>query len=147
MSLLHVVLALLGATGAGAGSPRPPAPSVPQSATVDYGLFGPLHLSRPGGELRHTVVLFSDRDGWTPRQQGIGDALAARGAFVVGIDLPAYLARMAAIKDTNQRIAPPLRPPHLVIPRRPPGEDRLRGRLKSEAADLVDADPGQQPRR
>ena len=68
-------------------------------STVDYGLFGPLHLSRPSGELRHTVLLFSDRDGWTARQQGIGDALAARGAFVVGIDLPAYLKRMEAIKD------------------------------------------------
>jgi type IV secretory pathway VirJ component len=118
MSLLHVVLALFagaglvaerqGPAGLIAGAPlerlnvattlQSPAGS-PQSSTVDYGLFGPLHLSRPGGELRHTVLLFSDRDGWTPRQQGMGDALAARGAFVVGIDLPAYLKRMETIKD------------------------------------------------
>jgi type IV secretory pathway VirJ component len=71
----------------------------PQPSTIDYGLFGPLHLSRPSGELRHTVLLFSDRRGWTARQQGIGDALAARGAFVVGIDLPVYLKQMEAIKD------------------------------------------------
>ena len=102
MSLLHALLALLSAAGpsgtAVASALQPSAPG-PQPSTVDYGLFGPLHLSRPSGELRHTVLLFSDRDGWTARQQGIGDALAARGAFVVGIDLPAYLKRMEAIKD------------------------------------------------
>ena len=67
--------------------------------TIDYGLFGSLHLSRPAGEIAHTVLLFSDRDGWTARQQVLGDALAGQGAFVIGIDLPAYLARMEAIKD------------------------------------------------
>ncbi|WP_395680526.1 AcvB/VirJ family lysyl-phosphatidylglycerol hydrolase [Dokdonella sp.] len=94
MSLLHLLLALL-ASAAPAQLSSPDS----RSATVEYGLFGPLHLSRPDGELRHTVLLFSDRDGWTPRQQGLGEALARRGAFVVGIDLPAYLKRMEAIKD------------------------------------------------
>ncbi len=122
MNLLHVLLAVLAGTatradGRGLDSPhagvpvaiqpsmiaatpalRPSVPD-PRPLTVDYGLFGPLHLSRPRGELRHTVLLFSDRDGWTPRQQGIGDALALRGAFVVGIDLPAYLKRMETIKE------------------------------------------------
>jgi type IV secretory pathway VirJ component len=106
MSVLHVLLAVLAGTGSGADGrgldgPRaatpPPRPSA--LGTVDYGLFGPLHLSRPQGGLRHTVLLFSDRAGWTPRQQGIGDALALHGAFVVGIDLPAYLKRMEAIED------------------------------------------------
>lgn len=67
--------------------------------TLDYGLFGMLHLSRPAGAIAHTVLLFSDRDGWTPRQADLGAGLARNGAFVVGIDLPAYVKRLAAIKD------------------------------------------------
>ena len=89
MSLVHVVfglLALLATQGR-------------QSPTVDYGLFGALHLSRPAGSAAHAVLLFSDRDGWTARQQALGDALAGRGALVVGIDTPAYLAQMESIKD------------------------------------------------
>ncbi|NCT66884.1 MAG: virulence factor family protein [Rhodanobacteraceae bacterium] len=74
------------------------APAAPPD-TLDYGLFGTLHLSRPAGAIAHTVLLLSDRDGWTPRQQELGAALAGQGAFVVGIDLPAYLKRLAAIKD------------------------------------------------
>ncbi|MDR2011453.1 MAG: hypothetical protein LBQ20_00100 [Rhodanobacter sp.] len=70
-----------------------------QAQTLDYGLFGTLHLSRPAGAIAHTVLLFSDATGWTPRQDALSDALARNGAFVVGIDLPAYLQRMESIKD------------------------------------------------
>lgn len=68
--------------------------------TLDYGLFGTLHLARPAGPVSHTVLLFSDRDGWTPRQDQLADGLALSGAFVVGIDLPAYRQRLAALKGT-----------------------------------------------
>jgi type IV secretory pathway VirJ component len=71
----------------------------PSTAPVEYGLFGTLHLARPDGAITHAVLLFSDRDGWTERQQRLGRALAGAGAFVVGIDLPAYLARLRAIGD------------------------------------------------
>lgn len=76
-----------------------PAPAAPADAAaiVDYGLFGHLHLSRPSGAIAHTVLLVSDRDGWSARQDALAAALAQRGAFVVGIDLPAYLNRMQAI--------------------------------------------------
>lgn len=75
-------------------------PPVPDSESrVDYGLFGTLHLARPQGALRHTVLLVSDRDGWTARQDELAAALARGGAFVVGIDLPAYLGRMQAIRS------------------------------------------------
>lgn len=67
--------------------------------TLDYGLFGTLHLARPAEPISHTVLLFSDRDGWTPREDQLADGLARSGAFVVGIDLPAYLKRLAALKD------------------------------------------------
>ncbi len=89
MSLLALLSVLFGVFAANASS----------AETLDYGLFGSLHLSRPAGAIAHTVLLFSDRDGWTPRQDGLGDAFAKQGALVVGIDLPAYVKRLAAIKD------------------------------------------------
>ena len=67
--------------------------------TLDYGLFGTLHLSRPAAAIGHTVLLFSDTSGWTARQDRLSAALAERGAFVVGIDLTAYLKRLEALKD------------------------------------------------
>jgi len=68
------------------------------SPTVDYGLFGTLHLSRPAAPATHMALLFSDTDGWSARDAALGAALAKRGALVVGIDTRAYLARMEAIK-------------------------------------------------
>jgi type IV secretory pathway VirJ component len=91
VNILHLLL-----TGLAALVSRP---STPSAQTLDYGLFGTLHLSRPAGAIAHTVLLFSDRDGWTPRQDGLGAELAGHGALVVGIDLPAYLAQMESIKD------------------------------------------------
>lgn len=64
---------------------------------VDYGLFGTLHVARPATAIRHVVMFVSDRDGWTPRQDAMAGALAREGAFVVGVDFPAYLKRMQAI--------------------------------------------------
>lgn len=90
MSLLQPLLSLLLGLFAA---------NVSSAETLDYGLFGSLHLSRPAGAIAHTVLLFSDRDGWTSRQDGLGDAFSKQGAFVVGIDLPAYVKRLAAIKD------------------------------------------------
>lgn len=92
MNLTMLLLAGLAAIG-------PQTAAIVPAPTLDYGLFGILHLSRPHGDIAHTVLLFSDRDGWTPRQDGLGDALAQAGAFVVGIDTPAYVKRLAAIKD------------------------------------------------
>lgn len=69
------------------------------SLSVSYGLFGPLHLTRPPAAVARTVLFFSDRDGWTERQTGLAAALGRQGAFVVGIDLPAYLKRLQALAD------------------------------------------------
>ena len=72
----------------------------PSAAPIHYGLFGPLHLSRPSGAIAaRTVLFFSDRDGWTARQDRLAGALARQGAFVVGVDLPAYLIRLQALAD------------------------------------------------
>ncbi len=67
--------------------------------TLDYGLFGTLHLNRPSTAIEHTALLFSDSSGWTARQDQLSAALAGQGAFVVGIDLPTYLKRLEALRD------------------------------------------------
>ena len=69
----------------------------PPTEALDYGLFGTLHLTRPVQNVAGTVLFFSDRDGWTARQDRLSMALAARGAFVVGIDLPTYLGKLAGL--------------------------------------------------
>jgi len=93
MNLVHAVLAAL-LSLFGTSLARAAAPAVEM---LDYGLFGTLHLTRPAGDVASTVLFFSDRDGWTARQADLSATLAARGAFVVGIDLPAYLAKLATI--------------------------------------------------
>ena len=78
-----------------AGSTKGPARS--PAETLDYGLFGTLHLTRPASDTAHTVLFFSDRDGWSTRQDRLSSALASQGAFVVGIDLPTYLKKLESI--------------------------------------------------
>jgi type IV secretory pathway VirJ component len=72
-------------------------PSHPGADTLDYGLFGTLHLTRPSGDAAQTVLFFSDRDGWSLRHDDLAGALAREGAFVVGIDLPAYLKKLEGL--------------------------------------------------
>jgi len=93
MSLVHALLAAL-LSVFGTSLARAAAPAV---ETLDYGLFGTLHLTRPAGDVASTVLFFSDRDGWSAREANLSTALAGRGAFVVGIDLPVYLAKLATI--------------------------------------------------
>lgn len=116
MKPLHAVMATVLATGfvastaclgigtappdsaAASAAPASP-PTSPPPNDVHYGLFGALHLARPSGDVAHTVLLFSDREGWTARQDGLAAALAQEGAFVVGIDLAAYLKRLEGLAD------------------------------------------------
>ncbi len=120
MSLVHVLLTALAWLGANAfasvhapaarafrveeaspdvASAPAPAGSKPSTELLDYGLFGTLHLSRPTGDALRTVLFFSDRDGWNERQDRLAGALAGEGAFVVGIDLPAYLKKLAGLSS------------------------------------------------
>jgi type IV secretory pathway VirJ component len=117
MSVLHVLLAAFAWVGATVfasahapsvnafrvddttpadGSAAAPKPS---TELLDYGLFGTLHLARPGGDASRTVLFFSDRDGWNERQDRLAGALAGEGAFVVGIDLPTYLKKLAGLSS------------------------------------------------
>jgi len=93
MSVLALLLAAFAWCGIGAASPKP------ATELLDYGLFGTLHVSRPPGDAARTVLFFSDRDGWNERQDRLASALAGEGAFVVGIDLPTYLKKLAGLSS------------------------------------------------
>jgi type IV secretory pathway VirJ component len=67
---------------------------------VHYGLFGDVHVAAPQGDPQRTIVFISDRGGWNARAETLATALAADGALVFGIDLPAYLKQMLSINDT-----------------------------------------------
>ncbi|MGH8121144.1 MAG: AcvB/VirJ family lysyl-phosphatidylglycerol hydrolase [Rudaea sp.] len=66
---------------------------------MNYGLFGDVHVATPSGEAKRTIVFLSDSSGWNARAEALAVALAADGALVFGIDLPAYLKQMLSIKD------------------------------------------------
>lgn len=69
----------------------------PATLPVHFGLFGDVHVAAPVGEPERAIVLISDASGWNARAEALATALAEDGAFVLGIDLPAYLAQMESI--------------------------------------------------
>ena len=66
---------------------------------VHFGLFGTVHVAEPAGEHKRTIVFVSDKNGWDARAEALTSALAADGAMVFGVDLPAYMKEMISIKD------------------------------------------------
>jgi type IV secretory pathway VirJ component len=70
-----------------------------ETVPVHFGLFGNVHTATPPGEIKRTVVLISDSAGWNARAESLAVALAADGALVFGVDLPAYLQQMESIND------------------------------------------------
>jgi type IV secretory pathway VirJ component len=70
-----------------------------QTTPVNYGLFGNVHVATPTGDPKRTIIFLSDSSGWTARAEMLATALAADGAVVFGIDLPAYMKEMLSIKN------------------------------------------------
>ncbi|WP_321793603.1 virulence factor family protein [Caballeronia sp. J97] len=66
--------------------------------SISGGRYGQVTLTKPTGDMTGFVVLFSEKSGWTKADQQAADALAAKGAMVVGVDTPRYAARLAADK-------------------------------------------------
>ncbi|EKS66659.1 MULTISPECIES: AcvB/VirJ family lysyl-phosphatidylglycerol hydrolase [Caballeronia] len=66
--------------------------------SISGGRYGQVQLTKPAGDMTGFVVLFSEKSGWTPADQQAADALAAKGAMVIGVDTPRYAARLAADK-------------------------------------------------
>lgn len=66
---------------------------------IDAGRLGTAELFQPAGAPLGLVFLFSDEAGWSVAWEGIAEQLRARGAAVVGVDLPSYLAGLRASDD------------------------------------------------
>jgi len=88
IALLVMVVAL---AACGRGAPPPEA--------RDAGRLGRVELFRPAGAPLALVFLFSDSAGWSPEWARAAESLRARGAAVVGVDLPGYLAGLRASDD------------------------------------------------
>lgn len=56
----------------------------------EVGRLGDVHVLRPPGTPSGMVFLFSDSEGWTPRDEKVARRLSDAGAIVAGIDLAAY---------------------------------------------------------
>ncbi|MBV8627636.1 MAG: virulence factor family protein [Paraburkholderia sp.] len=69
------------------------------SSTVSGGRYGNVVVTHPSGAMRSFVVLFSGDAGWRPGDQAAADALARRGAMVVGVDTERYAAAPPTRKE------------------------------------------------
>jgi type IV secretory pathway VirJ component len=72
--------------------------------TVSGGRYGDVAVTKPVGDVRGFVVLFSRESGWHPADQQAADALAKNGAMVVGVDTAKYAANLAANKETCHQL-------------------------------------------
>ncbi|TDV15096.1 AcvB/VirJ family lysyl-phosphatidylglycerol hydrolase [Paraburkholderia caballeronis] len=90
----------LDASAAIAATPSnaPGAAGMSEQAAVAGGRYGNVSVTKPAGPMLGFAVLFSAGDHWTPADQANADALAQRGAMVVGVDTARYAANLAAVK-------------------------------------------------
>lgn len=70
--------------------------------SISGGRFGQVALTKPVGEMTGFVVLFSEKSGWAPADQQAADALAAKGAMVIGVDTAKYAVRLSADKSEKE---------------------------------------------
>jgi type IV secretory pathway VirJ component len=70
--------------------------------TIPGGRYGAVALTKPTGAMTGFVVLFSEKSGWNASDQQAADALAAKGAMVVGVDTPRYAKKLKADKTEKQ---------------------------------------------
>ncbi|PZU21927.1 MAG: type IV secretory pathway protein AcvB [Shinella sp.] len=65
-------------------------------APLDLGMMPEPHVSQPTGPVKSAVVLLSDAAGWGAKEDGVAAELSQKGALVIGVDFPAYLAKLKA---------------------------------------------------
>lgn len=68
------------------------------AASFDTGMIPTPHILMPKGAVTAAVVLLSDASGWSAKEDALAGDLNDQGALVIGIDLPRYLAALAADK-------------------------------------------------
>ncbi|MGH8164132.1 MAG: hypothetical protein ACREP1_07355, partial [Rhodanobacteraceae bacterium] len=69
----------------------------PEHTQLDYGLFGNVTLWQPAATAQRSVLLFSDQGGADNATRAYAQGLAARGSFVIGVDLDAYTAKLESL--------------------------------------------------
>jgi type IV secretory pathway VirJ component len=77
-----------------------PAAAAPAGETLTYGRFGKVALYRQTPHPHNVVLFFSGDGGWNLGVVDMAETLAKMDALVVGINLPHYLAALAASKET-----------------------------------------------
>jgi type IV secretory pathway VirJ component len=87
--LAAIAVTTLSTLGAALASPAASAETIPG------GRYGDVTLTKPAGDMRGFVVLFSDKKGFGANERAAADALAKNGAMVVGVDTPRYAAQLA----------------------------------------------------
>lgn len=66
------------------------------ASTLNGGAYGTVHVTPPAGAMRGFVVLFSRGPNWVAGDQSVANTLAAKGAYVLGVDTEPYLQRIGA---------------------------------------------------
>lgn len=84
--------AVLAVLALGCSAPAPPRP-------LEAARLGHVLVFAPRAAPEGVVFLFSDEEGWSDRWDAASEALRARGAAVIGVDLPGYLAALRASDD------------------------------------------------
>ncbi|MFD1745328.1 virulence factor family protein [Rhizobium helianthi] len=76
-------------------------PAAAQSGdqTFDTGMIPSPHILKPSGDVKANIFLLSDADGWNAREDQQAKALTDKGALVIGIDLPSYIASLGKDGD------------------------------------------------
>ncbi len=97
MTFRSLVMPWLAAAGFGMLAPLA-AHAAGAPSTLAGGRYGDVAVTKPVGEMRGFVVLFSAGAHWASSDQASADALAQRGALVVGVDTTRYAENLAAIK-------------------------------------------------
>lgn len=72
----------------------PCAASAQDAKKYDTGMIPADNIMLPDGDIRASVFLISGEKGWGADEQTEAEALVAKGAAVVGIDFPTYLAAL-----------------------------------------------------
>lgn len=70
-------------------------PSAAEEAKFDTGMIPSPHIFFPKQDASGLVVLLSDANGWTEKEDAVARTLSGEKALVVGVDLKAYLAALA----------------------------------------------------
>ncbi|MDO1580983.1 virulence factor family protein [Rhizobium oryzicola] len=77
-----------------AGLAAQPAASQTATQSFDLGMLPQPHIVLPKGQMKANIFLLSDMNGWGAEEDKQARTLADKGAVVIGIDLPSYLAAL-----------------------------------------------------